>query len=224
MLRSVMCTAGPERALADAQLALELEPAWSMWRDQALSLAGEAELLLGHIDAADRHFAEASELATSSGNSDGQVLCDSERAIIAMDRGNWAEADALLASALRTVDEQHLEDYATAVLALANGVHARIACSWNLDAGADAVIGAELYGTDAGAAMHNENGSFFDFSADLLRGRDRERLASPPDDWGGRAAAEWVRKLASGERFAGSTDGLLETAQVLDRLYGRTEA
>lgn len=117
-----------------------------------------------------------------------------------------------------------VEDYATAVLALTNGVHARIACSWNLNAGADAVIAAEFYGTEAGAAMHNENGSFFDFSADLLNGCDRERLASPPDDdWGGRAAAEWVRKLASGERFAGSTDGLLETARVLDRLYGRTE-
>ena len=117
-----------------------------------------------------------------------------------------------------------VEDYATAELVLANDVHARIACSWNLNAGADAVIGAEFYGTEAGAAMHNENGSFFDFAADLLKGRDRERLASPPDDWGGRAAAEWVRKLASGERFAGSTKGLLETARVLDRLYGRTEA
>ncbi len=119
MLRSVMCAAGPERALADAHVALALEPPWSTWRDQALSLAGEAELLLGHPDAADHHFAEASALANSTGNSDGQVLCDSERAIIAMDRGRWAEADALLDSALRTVDEQHLDDYATAVLALA---------------------------------------------------------------------------------------------------------
>ena len=69
--------------------------------------------------------------------------------------------------------------------------------------------------------MRNENGSFFDFSADLFTGRDCRRIASPPDDWGGRAAAEWVRKLAAGERFAGSTAGLLETARVLGRLYGR---
>jgi predicted dehydrogenase len=115
-----------------------------------------------------------------------------------------------------------VEDYAIGELTLANGVHARIACSWNLNTGADAVIGADFYGTEAGAEMRNENGSFFDFSADLLKGRDRVRLASPPDDWGGLAAAEWVRKLASGERFTGSTDGLLETARVLDRLYGRT--
>ena len=117
-----------------------------------------------------------------------------------------------------------VENYATGELALANGVRARIACSWNLNAGSDAVIEASFYGTEAGAAMRNENGSFFDFSADLLKGRDRESLARPPDDWGGRAAADWVRKLASGERFAGSTDGLLETARVLDCLYGRSEA
>ena len=37
----------------------------------------------------------------------------------------------------------------------------------------------------------------------------------------GRAAAEWVEKLAAGSRFAESTNGLLETAQLLDLLYGR---
>jgi predicted dehydrogenase len=116
-----------------------------------------------------------------------------------------------------------VENYATGEIELANGVHARIACSWNLNAGADAVIQASFYGAEGGARMQNENGSFFDFSADLLKGRDRETLASPPDDWGGRAAAEWVRKLAAGKRFAGSTDGLFETARVLDRLYGRSE-
>jgi len=114
-----------------------------------------------------------------------------------------------------------VEDYAMAELLLANGVNARIACSWNLSAGRDAVIEASFYGTEAGAAMRNEQGSFFDFSADLLRGQNRERLTSPPDAWARRAAAEWVGKLAGRERFAGSTAGLVETARVLDRLYGR---
>ena len=112
-----------------------------------------------------------------------------------------------------------VESYATGELSLANGVHARIACSWNLDAGRDAVIDARFYGTAGGAAMHNENGSFFDLSSDLLRGQSSERIVSPPDDWGGRAAAQWVRQLAAGERFAGSTTGLLETARALDALY-----
>lgn len=121
----------------------------------------------------------------------------------------------------RAVREGEVEDYALAELALANGVTVRIACSWNLNAGRDAVIQATLYGTTGGAQMRNENGSFFDFSADLFRGRDTERIASPPDDWGGRAAAEWVRKLSAGEGFAATTSGLRDTARALDRLYRR---
>jgi predicted dehydrogenase len=128
-------------------------------------------------------------------------------------------ASATLLREGRAVSEGEVEDYAVAELALANGVTVRIACSWNLNAGRDAVIQATLYGTGGGAQMRNENGSFFDFSADLFRGRDAERIASPPDDWGGRAAAEWVRKLSAGEGFAGTTKGLLETARALDRLY-----
>lgn len=112
-----------------------------------------------------------------------------------------------------------VEDYAVAELKLATGAVVRLACSWNLSAGADAVIGATFYGTEAGATMSNENGSFFDFHADLLRGRERHRLASPPDDWGGRAAVRWLEALARGKRFEGTTSGLLQTARTLDRLY-----
>jgi predicted dehydrogenase len=129
-------------------------------------------------------------------------------------------AEAVLLRGGRPVCDGEVEDYATGELTLANGVHARVACSWNLSAGQDAVILAGFYGTAGGAEMHNDNGSFFDFSAELFNGRDRRTMASPPDDWGGRAAAEWMRKLAAGERFDGSTEGLLETAQALDRLYG----
>jgi hypothetical protein len=67
--------------------------------------------------------------------------------------------------------------------------------------------------------MRNEDGSFFDFSAFELRGRDAERIAAPPDVWGGRAAADWVARLAAGERFAGTTTGLLASAEALDRMY-----
>jgi predicted dehydrogenase len=114
-----------------------------------------------------------------------------------------------------------VEDYAAGSLELANGASVRIACSWNLSAGTDAVIRASFHGTGAGAEMRNENGSFFDFTAELFEGRERRTLASPPDDWGGRAGADWVEKLAAGGRFDQSTTGLLETARALDALYGR---
>jgi predicted dehydrogenase len=117
--------------------------------------------------------------------------------------------------------ESEVENYATGELKLANGVNVRIACSWNLNAGRDAVIEASFYGSEGGAKMRNENGSFIDFSAELFKGRERSTIASPPDNWGGRAATEWVWKLAAGERFSGSTSGLAQTAQALDRLYRR---
>jgi predicted dehydrogenase len=116
---------------------------------------------------------------------------------------------------------EEVEDFALGEIELANGTTVRIACSWNLSAGQDADIRATFYGTRGGAEMRNENGSFFDFVADRFSGRNRERIAGYPDEWGGRAAAEWVEKLASGERFEGSTAGLVQTAQVLDSLYGR---
>lgn len=131
------------------------------------------------------------------------------------------DARATLLREGRPVAPNEVEDYAIGEMQLANGVTVRIACSWNLNAGRDAIIEASIYGTAGGAQMHNENGSFFDFSADLFEGRNAERIASPPDDWGARTAAEWVRKLAAGERFAGTTTGLLQTATVLDRLYAR---
>ena len=120
----------------------------------------------------------------------------------------------------RPVGAAEVEDYATGELRLGNGVHLRIACSWNLSAGHDAVIDASFYGPLGGAGMRNENGSFLDFSADLFNGRERRRIESPPDDWAGRAAAEWLRDLAAGRGFAASTAGLTETSRALDRLYG----
>ena len=132
------------------------------------------------------------------------------------------DARAILLHEGRRLRPGDVEDYAIGELALANGVAVRLACSWNLDAGRDAVIEATFYGTDGGAQMRNENGSFFDFSAELFKGRMSERIATPPDDWGGRAAVEWMRKLAAGERFGGSTPGLADSARVLDRMYGRS--
>lgn len=121
----------------------------------------------------------------------------------------------------RPAAADEVEDFASAEISLANGATVRIACSWNLSAGEDATIRASIYGTEGAAEMHNENGSFYDFVADRFSGRNRERIAGYPDAWSGRAAADWVEKLAAGERFEGSTTGLLETARVLDRLYGR---
>jgi len=114
-----------------------------------------------------------------------------------------------------------VEDYAVATVGLDTGTVLQLACSWRLQAGCDAVISAAFYGTQGGAALRNVNGSFYDFVAERYRGTARETLASPPDEWGGRAAADWAKRLAAGSGFDPSAEGLVDVARVLDRIYGR---
>jgi predicted dehydrogenase len=115
-----------------------------------------------------------------------------------------------------------VEDFALATLELDQGTAVRLACSWNLAAGCDAVIEASFFGTRGGARLSNVNGSFYDFAADRFRGTARERLCAPPDDWGGRAIVSWATRLAQGARFDPAVERSVEVAAVLDAIYGRT--
>jgi predicted dehydrogenase len=112
------------------------------------------------------------------------------------------------------------EDYATAELELASGAILRLACSWNLPAGCDAVIQAAFFGTRGGAMLSNVGGSFYDFTAEHLIGTSRERLCGPPDDWGGRALIEWARRLSRGAGFDEDAERFTEVAVVIDEIYG----
>jgi predicted dehydrogenase len=114
-----------------------------------------------------------------------------------------------------------VEDYAAAQIELEGGTSVRLACSWRLPAGRDAIISAAFYGTEGGAALNNVGGSFYDFTAEHYRGTSAELLAQPPDGWGGRAAADWAERLASGSGFDPEAERLVEVAETLDRIYGR---
>jgi LuxR family maltose regulon positive regulatory protein len=119
MLRTIMCPAGPDQAMTDANLAVAQEPPWSVWRDQALCLCAEAHLLTGDVDRAAVLFAEASTLAAKNSNADALVLSESELALLAMDHGRWAQAAEHLEPALTEIDAHRMHDYATCVLAFA---------------------------------------------------------------------------------------------------------
>jgi predicted dehydrogenase len=116
---------------------------------------------------------------------------------------------------------RQVEDFAVARLDLDTGAAVQLACSWNLPAGRDAVIAASFYGTAGGAELRNVNGSFYDFVAERFRGTSREPLASPPDEWGGRAAVAWARQLARSSSFDPAVEHLVDVATALDRVYGR---
>jgi predicted dehydrogenase len=116
---------------------------------------------------------------------------------------------------------ERVEDYATALLELEGGTSVRLACSWRLPCGREAVIEASFYGTEGGASLRNVNGSFYDFIAEQHVGTRSRELCRPPDAWGGRAAVDWARRLASGERFDSSAERLVDVAHTLDSIYLR---
>jgi predicted dehydrogenase len=97
----------------------------------------------------------------------------------------------------------------------------RLACSWNLHAGREALIEATVYGTDGGVAVRNVDGSFYDFRCERFRETETEVLVEPPDAWPGRAAVEWARRVGAGEGFDSAADEYVRVAAILDRIYGR---
>jgi predicted dehydrogenase len=114
-----------------------------------------------------------------------------------------------------------VEDFAVAQLDLQGGALVRLACSWNLPAGCDAVIEATFYGTHGAASFRNVAGSFYDFVAERFDGRQRVPLAAPPDDWGGRAIVAWARRLGVDRGFDPDVERATEVAAALDAIYGR---
>lgn len=114
-----------------------------------------------------------------------------------------------------------LEDHAFAEVRFANGATARIACSWRLSAGRDAIIEAAFYGTRGAAVLRNVGGSFYDFTVEHCKGTARQTLASGPDDWGGRAVRSWARQLAMNPAFDSSATCLYDVATLIDAIYER---
>ena len=125
MFRAAICAAGPEQMMTDASFAVAQEPPWSVWRDTALCFCAEAHLLTGDADQASALFAESSTLAAANSNTDSLVDSEAELALLAMDRGRWADAAAHVERALAAIDKYRMQDYVTSVLAFA--VAARLA-------------------------------------------------------------------------------------------------
>lgn len=112
-----------------------------------------------------------------------------------------------------------VEDLAFVQMRTANGSSVRLACSWRLPAGCDAVIDATVYGPGAGLRAHNVGGSFYDFAAERLDRGSVTTLVSPPDDWGGRAAVAWAARLAASHGFDPACERYIDLAHVIDDIY-----
>jgi predicted dehydrogenase len=122
---------------------------------------------------------------------------------------------------------EEVEDYAVARMQTVDGVVLNLTCSWNLHVGADAEIEVCFYGMEGAACLRNVNGSFYNFVAERYQRSQREQLYESDSngewtgEWGGLAALDWCRRLASGEGFSPKTEEFLSSAAVIDRIYAR---
>jgi predicted dehydrogenase len=112
-----------------------------------------------------------------------------------------------------------VEDYAMATFDLDSGASVQLACSWNLSAGRDCVIGATFYGTSGAAAFRNVDGSFYDFVAEHYEKTRTTRLTDPGDAWGGRAIVDWADRLSVSRAFDPEIEHVIAVADVLDDIY-----
>jgi predicted dehydrogenase len=139
-------------------------------------------------------------------------------ALWVLDFPEISAADARFFTAGAALGPGQVEDYAVAQFR-AGDAEVRLACSWRLHAGRDAVIEAAFYGTQGGAALRNVEGSFYDFVAERFTGTSTSYLSGPPDAWGGRAAAAWAEQLAGSRIFDPRAEQFIRSAEVLDRCY-----
>lgn len=119
----------------------------------------------------------------------------------------------------RATEPDAVEDFALAHLLIDAAVTVRVACSWWEPVGADCEITVTVRGSEGALSIANVNGSFTDFAAHRLSGRERRRVCAAPDDWGPRALTAWARGLARDPGFDEEVQEVLTVAEILDAIY-----
>jgi LuxR family maltose regulon positive regulatory protein len=116
-LRAHMMPDGVERALADAELALDQLSEEQHWRSTARLARGIAHALLGATDRATGDLEEAVETGLATGAAEEVYCGQALLALLAAKRGAWAEARRCAQAALATVEQAGLGAYGTSALA-----------------------------------------------------------------------------------------------------------
>jgi LuxR family transcriptional regulator, maltose regulon positive regulatory protein len=125
ILRTFLCRRGVAAMRQDARIAQDGLRHGSRWRPTALGLEGIAWLLDGEPDRGDALLARAVEAGLDIGAWPLTAAALAERAIVAIGRGDWDEAESLAERAAAIVRDGHLTDYGSSALVYAVG--ARIA-------------------------------------------------------------------------------------------------
>jgi LuxR family maltose regulon positive regulatory protein len=126
LLRAKLCRHGVRQMRVDAELALELLAVGGLWRPPAQLLLGISQLLAGDLGVADRVLAQAVEVAQDAGATVAASVALAERALLAIGRQDWQDAQTLVEQARSVVATAHLEECAISVVLYAAGARAAI--------------------------------------------------------------------------------------------------
>jgi LuxR family maltose regulon positive regulatory protein len=111
LMRAIMCRSGAADMLESASRVVELEGPGSGWRNVALWILANARLLAGDLDGADASLADAVAAAAAGHNAGTLQVALGQRALLAIDRGDWSAAAAFAREAGTVVASAHLDDY-----------------------------------------------------------------------------------------------------------------
>jgi LuxR family transcriptional regulator, maltose regulon positive regulatory protein len=121
VLRALLCRRGVEQMRADADEAARRCATAGIAPPVTALLQGVARVLSGDPDGGDAFFEDAVGMR-ESGAPDVLAEALSERALLAMTRGEWSRAEVLAGQAAAVLDQAGIEDLLTAA------VRARVAC------------------------------------------------------------------------------------------------
>jgi LuxR family maltose regulon positive regulatory protein len=119
LLRAKLCRHGVAQMRTDAELALTLLAVGSLWRAPAQLLLGISHLLAGDLGVADDVLAEAVEVAEDTGATLAASVALAERAILAIGRQDWQDAETLVERARSVVAAARLEECVTSLVLFA---------------------------------------------------------------------------------------------------------
>jgi LuxR family maltose regulon positive regulatory protein len=111
LLRALLCRDGVDQMRADARTAVAGLAPGSPWSATALLLEGTADVLAGEADRADAVLAHAAEVATHIGALPAASAALAQRAVVAIARHDWIEADSLSDRGLEIARAGQLNDY-----------------------------------------------------------------------------------------------------------------
>jgi LuxR family transcriptional regulator, maltose regulon positive regulatory protein len=110
-LRAALCRDGVDQMRANAEAALAGQPVGDTTIGSILLFLGISYLLDGNTDRADPILAHAVEVATQDRALPAAAAALAERAVIAIQRQDWSEAETVAERALEVVRAGQLEDY-----------------------------------------------------------------------------------------------------------------